>query len=239
MCRSFHGSRVYEPVVLAVKATSFELLEQSTELGRNSLEKNTLVKNVLEAWVPIVKEGLFTETERERLLQCMIAILEARAWADCQKLRDERKRYSAKDDKGMSCGGRGGGRVNRDGAHATREAHATRDQYGTRPTRARPTEWGSVCGGPPGRRVEEQGTWASRTRKRSEAGCGRPEDGGVWAAKTVKRPPQQPAQPPTHQPLGSANAETTPAGAPAAAADRKRRPDATCEGKSGWLSRAP
>ena len=38
---------------------------------------------------------------------------------------------------------------------------------------------------------------------------------------------------PTHQLLGSANAETTPAGAPAAAADRKQRPDATCEGKNG------
>ena len=38
---------------------------------------------------------------------------------------------------------------------------------------------------------------------------------------------------PAHQPLGSANAETTPAGAPAAAADRKQRPDATCEGKNG------
>ena len=34
---------------------------------------------------------------------------------------------------------------------------------------------------------------------------------------------------PVHQPLGSANAETTPARAPAAAADRKQRPDATCE----------
>ena len=34
---------------------------------------------------------------------------------------------------------------------------------------------------------------------------------------------------PTHQLLGSA----TPAGAPAAAADRKQRPDATCEGKNG------
>ena len=66
---------------------------------------------------------------------------------------------------------------------------------------------------------------------------------------------QQPAQPPirqllgaadaqtahpatsitaqAHQPLGSANAETTPARAPAAAADRKQRPDATCEGKNG------
>ena len=38
---------------------------------------------------------------------------------------------------------------------------------------------------------------------------------------------------PTHQLLGSANAETTPARAPAAAADRKQQPDATCEGKNG------
>ena len=80
-------------------------------------------------------------------------------------------------------------------------------------------------------------------------------DGGVWTAKPVKRPPQQPAHPPkrqllgaadaqtahpatsstapAHQLLGSANAETTPAGAPAAAADRTQRPDATCEGKKG------
>ena len=105
-----------------------------------------------------------------------------------------------------------------------------------------------------GARVE-QGPWASRTRKRSKAGCGRPEDGGVGSTKTVKRPPQQPAQPPVrqllgaadtqtahpatsstapvHQRLGSANAETTPAGAPAAAAVRTQRRDATCGGKSG------
>ena len=38
---------------------------------------------------------------------------------------------------------------------------------------------------------------------------------------------------PAHQPLGSANAEATPARAPAAAADTKQRPDATCEGKNG------
>ena len=38
---------------------------------------------------------------------------------------------------------------------------------------------------------------------------------------------------PTHQLLGSANTETTPAGAPAAAADRKQQPDATCERKNG------
>ena len=38
---------------------------------------------------------------------------------------------------------------------------------------------------------------------------------------------------PARQRLGSANAETTPAGAPAAAADRTQQPDATCEGKNG------
>ena len=50
-------------------------------------------------------------------------------------------------------------------------------------------------GGRPGQRVEEQGTRASRTRKHSEAGYGRPVDRGAWTAKTVKRPRQQPAQP--------------------------------------------
>ena len=43
--------------------------------------------------------------------------------------------------------------------------------------------------------MEEQGTWASRARNRSEAGCGRPEDGGVGTANIVKRPPEQPAHP--------------------------------------------
>ena len=38
---------------------------------------------------------------------------------------------------------------------------------------------------------------------------------------------------PAHQQLGSTNAETTLARAPAAPADRKRHPDATCEGKNG------
>ena len=47
----------------------------------------------------------------------------------------------------------------------------------------------------PGQRVEEQGTWASRTQKHSEAGYGRPVDRGAWTAKTVKRPRQQPAHP--------------------------------------------
>ena len=55
-----------------------------------------------------------------------------------------------------------------------------------RTLRMRDPRSGSVCGGQPGQRMEEQGTWASRTRKHSEAGCGRPEDGCVWTAKTVK-----------------------------------------------------
>ena len=50
-------------------------------------------------------------------------------------------------------------------------------------------------GGRLGQRVEEQGTWASRTQKHSEAGYKRPVDGGVWTAKTVKQPRQQPAHP--------------------------------------------
>ena len=124
------------------------------------------------------------------------------------------------------------------------------------PIRGRPAVRGKrTYGGRLRQRVEEQGTWASRTQKHSEAGYGRPVDRGAWTAKTVKRPQQQPAhpeyanywapltrkrhipprpaQPPAHQRLGSANAETTPAGAPAAAADRKQRPDTTCEGTTG------
>ena len=47
----------------------------------------------------------------------------------------------------------------------------------------------------PGQRVEEQGTWASRTQKHSEAGYRRPVDRGAWTGKTVKRPRQQPTHP--------------------------------------------
>ena len=64
------------------------------------------------------------------------------------------------------------------------------------PIRGRPAVRGKrTYGGRPGQRVEEQGTWASRTQKNSEAGYGRPVDRGVWTAKTVKRPQQQPAHP--------------------------------------------
>ena len=64
------------------------------------------------------------------------------------------------------------------------------------PIRGRPAVRGKrTYGGRPGQRVEEQGTWASRTQKHSEAGYGRPVDRGVWTAKTVKQPRQQPAHP--------------------------------------------
>ena len=81
------------------------------------------------------------------------------------------------------------------------------------PIRGRPAVSGKrTYGRRPGQRVEEQGTWASRTQKHSEAGygrpvgasrtqkhseagCGRPVDRGAWTAKTFKRPRQQPAHP--------------------------------------------
>ena len=64
------------------------------------------------------------------------------------------------------------------------------------PIRGRPAVRGKrAYGGRPGQRVEDQGTWASRTQKHSEAGYGRPVDRGAWTAKTVKRPRQQPAHP--------------------------------------------
>ena len=62
------------------------------------------------------------------------------------------------------------------------------------PIRGRPAVRGTY-GGRPGQRVEEQGTWASRTQKHSEVGYRRPVDRGAWTAKTVKRPRQQPAHP--------------------------------------------
>ena len=64
------------------------------------------------------------------------------------------------------------------------------------PLRGRPTvKRKRTYGGRPGQPVEEQGTWASRTQKHSEAGYGRRVDRGAWTAKTVKRPRQQPAHP--------------------------------------------
>ena len=64
------------------------------------------------------------------------------------------------------------------------------------PIRGRPAVRGKrTYGGRPGQRVEEQGTWASRAQKHSNAGYGQPVDRGVWTAKTVQRPRQQPAHP--------------------------------------------
>ena len=61
-----------------------------------------------------------------------------------------------------------------------------------------------------------------------------PQYANYWAPLTHKRHiPPHPAQPRHTKPLGSGDAETTPARAPAAAADRTQRPDATCEGTNG------
>ena len=60
-----------------------------------------------------------------------------------------------------------------------------------------------------------------------------PQYANHWAPLTCKRHTLPHSAQPRHQLLGSANAEMTPAGAPAAAADRKQRPDATCKGKNG------
>ena len=55
-----------------------------------------------------------------------------------------------------------------------------------------------------------------------------------WAPLTHKRHTNATSSTaPAHQRRGSANAETTPAGAPAAAADRTQRPDATRGGTNG------
>ena len=74
-----------------------------------------------------------------------------------------------------------------DGLFAQQEREPTRGRLAVRVKGA--------YGVRPGQRVEEQGTWASRTWKHSEAGYGRPADRGSWTAKTVKRRWQQPAQP--------------------------------------------
>ena len=122
------------------------------------------------------------------------------------------------------------------------------------PTRGRPAVRGKgTDGGRSGQRVEEEGTWASaheNTARQVMDGlrteiCGQQKQSNeprnnqhiLNTPATGRRYPQT-AHPatsstaPAHQILGSANAEMTPAGAPAAAADRKQQPDATCEGKN-------
>ena len=107
---------------------------------------------------------------------------------------------------------------------------------------------GRTYGGRPGQRVEEQGTWAAQRlwtacgqrcvdSKNSQTTPATTSTSSIrqllGAADTQTAHHVTFSTVPTHQLLGSANAETTPAGASAAAADRKQRPDATCGGKNG------
>ena len=88
------------------------------------------------------------------------------------------------------------GREPTSGGGVSRSPDGLFAQQEREPIRGRPAMRGKrAYGGRPGQRVEEQGTWASRTQKHSEAGYGRPVDRGAWTAKTVKRPRQQPAHP--------------------------------------------
>ena len=113
------------------------------------------------------------------------------------------------------------------------------------PIRGRPAVRGKrTYGGRPAQRVEEQGTWPSHTetqRGRLWTTCGQrcvdSKNSQTTPATTSTSSIRQllgaaDAQT-AHQLLGSVNAETTPAGAPAPAADRTQRPDAACEGKNG------
>ena len=116
------------------------------------------------------------------------------SWGREGKKQNQRSGVGASQQQGN--GGQGGHhagthttRVNHNGAHATREAHATRDHQGTRHAHARPTKWWSAWVGRPVKRVEEWGTWASRTRKRSDAGGGRLEGGGAWFLTYAPLPP--------------------------------------------------
>ena len=85
-----------------------------------------------------------------------------------------------------------------------------------------------------GRRQATDGLWTeAREQKPSNDPHNNqhnPQYANYWAPLTHHAPF---STAPVRQRLGSANAETTPAGAPAAAADRTQRPDATCEAKNG------
>ena len=94
-------------------------------------------------------------------------------------------------------------RVNHKGAHGTRGgAHDTHENHEGAcnahvPRAQRSSNWaprtrkrGEAGSGRPGQHAEEWSNGASRTRKRGEACGGRPERGGEWAAKTIRRPPQ-------------------------------------------------
>ena len=58
------------------------------------------------------------------------------------------------------------------------------------PIKGRPAVRGKrAYGGRPGQHVEEQGTWASRTQKHSEAGYGRSVDRGAWTKQKQSNDP--------------------------------------------------
>ena len=101
------------------------------------------------------------------------------------------------------------------------------------PIRGRPTvRRKRTYGGRPGQRVEEcVDSKNSQTTPATTSTSSIRQLLGAADAQTAHHATFSTA--PTHQPLGSVNAETTPARAPAAAADRTQRPDATCEGQNG------
>ena len=76
------------------------------------------------------------------------------------------------------------------------------------PTRGRPAVRGErTYGERSGQRVEEQGTWASRMQKHSEAGYGRPVDRGVDGINSQTTPATT-STTSIRQPLGAIDAQT-------------------------------
>ena len=87
------------------------------------------------------------------------------------------------------------------------------------------------CIGDPVPPMQDRGVAEGEFPGADDRACPRDGRGGAVDAQTAH--PATFSTAPAHQLLGSANAATTPAGAPAAAADRTQRPDATCEGEKG------
>ena len=122
----------------------------------------------------------------------------ANYWAPRTRKRHQQEHWPQRptesSDPTQHAKGRTGDRPGPRKGATTRRNVTQGGQQEWEPIRGRPTVRGKrACGGRPGQRVEEQGTWAAQ--KHSEAGDGRPVDRGVWTAKTVKRPRQQPAHP--------------------------------------------
>ena len=84
----------------------------------------------------------------------------------------------------------------------------------------------------PATETDPQGLACMRRRKWGGGG-GAPRRQPLGPADAHTAHPATFSTAPAHQRRGSANAETTPAGAPAAVADRTQRPNATCKGKNG------